>query len=667
MKKTIWLMITMAVLCFTGYAMADTKINEVNFPDDNFRSYVSEKCDKNKDGKLSKNEISKIKNILCYNMNIKNLDGIEFFTDMKSLLCYGNRLTTLDVSKNTALTKLRCSGNQLTSLDVSKNITLTELECGGNQLTLLDVSKNTSLTRLSCSYNQLISIDVTKNIALAELECDGNKLTSLDVSKNTSLTKLNCYSNQLNSLDVSNNILLTSLNCSSNQLASLDVSRNIALTELFCSFNELASLDVSKNTALTKLSCCDNELKTLDVSNNKVLTELECDGNKLTLLDVSRNIEITRLGCTSNQLTSLDLNNNAVLEWINCADNQLKTLDISKNVMLHNLTCMHNIITVLDVTENIFFFDLVKNTERRTGMDLWDSWAGNNSELFIDKSTRVIAGDFVREPSVTSQPKEEPTPVTEITEIPEITSWDCPVCGRKGNTDNFCGTCGKERPKEEIRKDYQIGDIITFGRFPQTFSGKDNTPIEWEILDIEGDKALIISRYGLDAQPYDTHKTNVTWETCSLRIWLNETFMDTAFTSFEQDSILLTNVDNSARQGYSGYTTNGCKNTEDRIFLLSYAEANQYFGLAWESKYKYGNRSQAALTDYAVYKGAYFFSSSIPYPRWGYTRWWLRSPGRDQKFAAGVLETGELRDFNVGYENACVRPALWIDLLSGAL
>ena len=132
---------------------------------------------------------------------------------------YNNQLTTLDVSKSTALTYLNCSYNQLTSLDVSKNTALTYLNCVGNQLTSLDVSKNTALTYLSVG-NQLTSLDVSKNTALTYLDCNSNQLTSLDVSKNTALIDLNCRYNQLTKLDVSKNTALMHLHCERNQLLS---------------------------------------------------------------------------------------------------------------------------------------------------------------------------------------------------------------------------------------------------------------------------------------------------------------------------------------------------------------------------------------------------------------------------------------------------------------
>ena len=172
---------------------AGVAIDNNNFPDANFRTIV-EGFDNNKDGGLSDTEIAAVKEINCFRKKITNLKGIEYFTSLNNLWCAENKLTALDVSKNTALTDLYCSRNQLTTLDVSKNTALTDLDCCYNQLTTLDVSKNTALTYLSCRNNQLTTLDVSKNTALTKLSCDNNQLTSLDVS-NTDMDDLNCYDN----------------------------------------------------------------------------------------------------------------------------------------------------------------------------------------------------------------------------------------------------------------------------------------------------------------------------------------------------------------------------------------------------------------------------------------------------------------------------------------
>ena len=193
---------------------AGVAIDNNNFPDANFRTIV-EGFDTNNDSSLSDTEIAAVKKINCFRKRITNLKGIEYFTSLNNLWCAENKLTALDVSKNTALTDLYCSSNQLTTLDISKNTALTDLDCGRNQLTTLDVSKNTALTYLSCGYNQLTTLDVSKNTALTYLSCRNNQLTTLDVSKNTALTKLSCDNNQLTSLDVSNTDM-DDLNCYDN-------------------------------------------------------------------------------------------------------------------------------------------------------------------------------------------------------------------------------------------------------------------------------------------------------------------------------------------------------------------------------------------------------------------------------------------------------------------
>lgn len=209
---------------------------------------------------------------------------------------------------------------------------------------------------------------------------------------------------------------------------------------------------------------------------------------------------------------------------------------------------------------------------------------------------------------------------------------------------------------------FAVGNYVSFGTYPQTKAGNDATPIEWLVLARDGNKALLISRYGLDAQRYNKDTTSVTWETCTLRTWLNGTFYNKAFSSAEQAAILTTNVDNSKNQCYSGWSTNGWKNTQDKVFLLSYAEANKYFGVTY---YNSSNtKSRVAPTAYAIAQGAWTSYSNkttdSTYAGW----WWLRSPGTYQDYAAIVYFVGSL-DFNyVDSDSGSVRPALWVNLES---
>ena len=305
-------------------------INEENFPDAIFREYV-EKFDDDDDGVLSMEEQNAALMIVVTGKEVASLDGVEYFPKLQELYCDKNELTSLDVSKNTALTELYCDENNLTSLDVSGNTSLIELHCRANQLTSLDVSKNAALEKLLCDGNNLTSLDVSSNTSLIQLNCYDNNLTSLDVSRTTALERLLCDGNNLTSLDVSNNIALEDLYCRANQLTSLDVSNNIALEDLQCDDNELTSLDVSKNTALRVLYCEQNNLTSLDVSNNIALYDLICGDNELTSLDVSKNTALERLLCDGNNLTSLDVSNNTSLKTLWCGSNKLTSLNLQNN------------------------------------------------------------------------------------------------------------------------------------------------------------------------------------------------------------------------------------------------------------------------------------------------------------------------------------------------
>lgn len=206
----------------------------------------------------------------------------------------------------------------------------------------------------------------------------------------------------------------------------------------------------------------------------------------------------------------------------------------------------------------------------------------------------------------------------------------------------------------------QPGKYITFGHYPQTSEGKDKTPIEWLILERDGLNALVVSKYGLDAQPYNISYTDVTWEKCSLRTWLNDTFYNKAFNADAQAAILTTNVDNSKNQGNSEYSTNGGNNTMDKVFLLSYAEADRHFDIeSWNG---------AALiepTAYAIAQGAEIYDDDDDDDDdddVNRVDWWLRSPGYSQTVAT-IVDCGgaSLVDF-VNDTQTSVRPAMWVNL-----
>ena len=185
------------------FSVTTTENPYVLIPDLNFeKALIALKIDDVQDGKLLRSKAEAVTELNVSYKSISNLQGIEAFKNLLSLICYTNQLTSLDVSKNVKLTNLSCGGNQLTSLDVSKNISLTSLACSDNKLTNLDVSKNVNLKEVYCYTNQLTNLDVSKNVNLGQLYCYYNQLTSLDVSKNTNLSFLWCYNNKIQTICV---------------------------------------------------------------------------------------------------------------------------------------------------------------------------------------------------------------------------------------------------------------------------------------------------------------------------------------------------------------------------------------------------------------------------------------------------------------------------------
>ncbi|HOO25941.1 MAG TPA: DUF6273 domain-containing protein [Clostridiales bacterium] len=181
-----------------------------------------------------------------------------------------------------------------------------------------------------------------------------------------------------------------------------------------------------------------------------------------------------------------------------------------------------------------------------------------------------------------------------------------------------------------------VGTIVKFGAYEQDNdlnNGKEE--IEWIILAKEGDKSLIISKQIIDAKAYNNEREAVIWETSSLRAWLNSTFLYDAFSASEQDKIILTSVKNEV-------------DTEDKIFLLSSDEAEEYFSSA--------KLRQTSSTAYAQAKGVKVYD--------GFSGWWLRTRGDGRDQARYVFTDGKVHDRG-DYVNASyigVRPALWVNL-----
>ena len=191
------------------------------------------------------------------------------------------------------------------------------------------------------------------------------------------------------------------------------------------------------------------------------------------------------------------------------------------------------------------------------------------------------------------------------------------------------------------------GSTVTFGAYEQdndTSNGKE--PIEWRILNIQSDGVTLISEYALDCQPYNTTDENTTWESCSLRAWLNSTFINEAFTAEEQAFIEDTNVEFGEINTLSVIPPSGT--TRDKAFIISLSEF-------WKASNNGILNKMCKPTAYAVAQGGISDSKS------GRTYWWLRNQGKDQNKEVCVQPSGqEYAGYTVNTKCICIRPCIFI-------
>ena len=180
---------------------------------------------------------------------------------------------------------------------------------------------------------------------------------------------------------------------------------------------------------------------------------------------------------------------------------------------------------------------------------------------------------------------------------------------------------------------------VTFGRW-------GNEPIEWLVLKKEGNKAFVVSKYAVDAGPFNKVRTDLPWAKTTIRKWLNGNFYYAAFCKEEKDRILTTHVDDPVN---TDYDIEGGDETDDKVFLLSVNEARELFP---------DDDSRATCnTPYAVENGAYVADNNNAWCM-------LRTRGCHRDYCSYVSSRGVVNTYGMicNYTDFSIRPAMWIEL-----
>ncbi|NBI63326.1 hypothetical protein D3Z38_09780 [Clostridiales bacterium] len=217
-------------------------------------------------------------------------------------------------------------------------------------------------------------------------------------------------------------------------------------------------------------------------------------------------------------------------------------------------------------------------------------------------------------------------------------------------------------------------DCVYFGHYPQSSDGSDgynNDPIKWRVLSVNGDEALLLADKNLDAKPYNETYTDVTWETSTVRSWLNgyeasfnkdgkdytgDNFLGKAFTSGEREAIKEKTIQNPNNPEYG---TEGGNDTTDKVFLLSLNQA-MHPAYGFPDNTNNTKTREAVNTAYTASRNSYMAGEG------SINGWRLRSPGYHSGYAVGVGDGGDVhRDGAYVYTDVnAIRPALCLNLKS---
>ena len=227
-------------------------------------------------------------------------------------------------------------------------------------------------------------------------------------------------------------------------------------------------------------------------------------------------------------------------------------------------------------------------------------------------------------------------------------------------------------------KDAEIGDIVQMGTYEQDGDPETEDPICWDVLDKDGDAVLLISHDVIAYQRFSDSRKCVIWEDSEIRTWLNQEFYAEAFDEEEQASIRETTLENPSTVGFAAHVDpsgdvqvrESRPDTKDKIFLLNWKEAEQYYGNRLTDASVLGRRPSRAVLQKrkAIFTDLIIEELPAMYP---YSR---HLPDGTERLSWMLRSTG-MRDYNIlviGYEGKWdqdypdsyngVRPAMWVNV-----
>jgi hypothetical protein len=288
-------------------------ISYINYTGDANNFVVYPRIDANQDGEISFTEALAVEGLDLGYSNITNLEGLQYFTNVKKISSYYADFSSFYQPTLVNLEQLSLlnsvSSSSTSFIDLSPNINLIKFQCNSVWLTSLDLSANTQLRDLDLYCPALTSLNLSNLSNLKNMSYLG-AMPTIDLSDALNLLKLSCIGSSPN-FSYPNENLLT----------SLDLSNQTKLSYLDLTGNLIPSLDLSNCPNLEVLNIGNNGIETLILDNIRYVRLFFCENNLLTTLDVSKLFNLKNFFCANNQLTNLNTSNGIIEEFIDFSGN----------------------------------------------------------------------------------------------------------------------------------------------------------------------------------------------------------------------------------------------------------------------------------------------------------------------------------------------------------
>lgn len=398
MKKLFFL-----VLLFTGIVNAQI----VNIPDNNFKAkLIALGVDTSSDGQIQNSEAIAISTLDVSNSSITDMTGISSFTNLNTLICSYNQISSIDCSSLASLATFHCRNNLLSTLNLNGLINLTFIDCSFNSLNnIILVGLNIGV--MNCSNNLLTSIDLT-NSSISQFDCSYNNISNF-IFSNSVFSQFVCSFNSLATLNLTGATISFELDCKNNQISNINFAGN-NFSIILCSNNLLTSIDVSIFSNLTLLRCNDN-----------LLISIYAKNGKNEFIGFNNNPNLILICCDESQIANIQSNANPSVVVVSYCTftpgGDYNTIFGTTRYDSNNNGC--------DISDPVFNFQRIDFTD---GTNSGSTFTNNSGNFKI----------YVQQPNITLTPYFENSTYFNVT--PANVNISLPLNNNTAQVQDFCVT-----------------------------------------------------------------------------------------------------------------------------------------------------------------------------------------------------------------------------------